>query len=57
MDLATKIGLCLFAVWAGAMFVGLLVALAPLILYAVGFIVTMAILTLIGRLVSSWFGY
>ena len=57
MDLAAKIVMGLFVLWAGAMVVGLIIALAPLILYAVGFVLMMAILTLIGRLIGSWFTY
>ena len=57
MDLASKVVAGLFAVWAAAMVVGLLIALAPVILFVAGFFLMMAILTLIGRLVASWFFY
>ncbi len=57
MDLAAKIVMALFILWVGAMVVGLIIALAPLILFVVGFVLMMAILTLIGRLIGSWFIY
>ena len=57
MDIAAKIVMALFILWVGAMVVGLIIALAPLIMFVVGFLLMMAILTLIGRLIGSWFTY
>lgn len=57
MDLVAKIVAGLFVVWAGAIVVGLIISLMPVILFVVGFVAMMAILTLIGRLVASWFFY
>jgi len=57
MDVAAKIVMGLLVLWAGAMVVGLIIALAPLILFVVGFVLMMAILTLIVRLIGSWFIY
>jgi hypothetical protein len=57
MDIGAKIVMGLFAVWAAAMAVGLIIALAPVILLVVGFVLMIVVLTLIGRLVGSWFLY
>lgn len=55
MDLFGKLIAGLFIIWAGAMVIGLLIALAPLLLVVVGFFLMLGLLTLIGRLVASWF--
>ncbi len=55
MDIGAKIVMGLFVVWAAVMAVGLLIALMPVILFIVGFVLILSILTLIGRLVASWF--
>jgi hypothetical protein len=57
MDLAGKIVAGLIALWAVAMVVGLLIAIAPLLLFVAGFFLMIGLLTLIGRLVGSWFLY
>lgn len=57
MDLASKIVAGLFVIWAVAMVVGLIIALAPVILAVAGFFLMMAVLAFVGRLVASWFFY
>lgn len=57
MDLGAKIVAGLFVVWAGAMGIGLIIALAPVILFVAGFGLMLLILTLLARLVGSWFLY
>lgn len=42
--------------WAGAMIVGLLIALLPVILTIVGFFLAVAVLCFVGRLMASWIG-
>lgn len=57
MDLAFKLVMGLFAAWAFAMVVGLLIALVPVLLAVAGFFLMIGLLTLVGRLVGSWIGY
>ena len=57
MDLGAKVVAGLFVVWAVAMAVGLLIALAPAILFVVGFVLMVVVVTFVGRLVGSWFLY
>ncbi len=57
MDLACKLVVGLFCVWAGAMAVGLLIALMPVILAVAGFFLMIVIVTFVGKLVGSWFLY
>lgn len=57
MDLAAKVVMGLFVVWAAAMTVGLLIALAPVILFVVGFMLMVVIVSFVGKLVGAWFLY
>lgn len=57
MDLLSRLFCGLFVVWLLAMAVGLLIALMPLILAVAGFFLMIGFLTLLGRLVGSWFYY
>jgi len=57
MDIGAKIVAGLFVVWAGAMVVGLLIALIPLILAVAAFFLMIVIVAFVGRLVGSWFLY
>ncbi len=55
MDVLTRVIAGIFTLWAAAMVVGVLIALLPLILYAIGFLLMLALLALIGRFVASLF--
>lgn len=57
MDLLAKLFCGLFVVWLLVMAVGLLIALMPVILAVVGFLLMLAVLALLGRLIGSWFYY
>lgn len=57
MDPAGKVVMGLFFVWAGAMVVGLLIALIPLLLAVAAFFLMIVIVAFLGRLVGSWFLY
>lgn len=55
MDILIKLIAGVFVLWAIALLAGLLIALLPIILYAIGFILMLALLALIGRFVASIF--
>ena len=57
MDFLAKVFCGLIAAWAVVMVIGLIIAIAPLLLYCVGFLLMLALLAFIGRLVASWFYY
>ncbi len=57
MDLLARLFCGMFVLWLLAMAVGLLLALMPTILAVAGFFLMIAFLTLLGRLIGSWFRY
>ena len=50
-----RIVACVFFAWIAVMGIGVIIALLPLILYAVGFLLMLGLLALVGRLIGSWF--
>jgi len=57
MDVLGKLVWAVLIIWAVAMASGLLIALAPVILSLVGFILMVALVAFVGRLVASFWFY
>lgn len=57
MDLAGKVVMGLFVVWAGAMAVGLLIAALPVIVAVIGFALTITLVGFVANLVVGWLFY
>jgi hypothetical protein len=57
MDDLSKFTGAVMILWVGAMTVGLLIALMPVIVAVFGFVLMVAVVGFVARLVASWFGY